>query len=135
VRASSGHLDGCEHGASRISVSAVAENHVQQQHGHPRVIAGRHDGLVPQRRIDHRMSPTTGVLVIAKVDDLVLDRVTECDARLIRERAAAEKSTDLPLADSQARPGHIVWGHGIPRSMAACREARRLVQVAGDLDT
>ena len=53
----------------RVGLGAVAEHHVEQEHADLGV--GRRPGelLEPQRRVDHRVRPAAGVLVVAEVDE------------------------------------------------------------------
>ncbi len=66
-----GRLDGRHEAPAGSACAAEPSDDVEQDHGRRRVGRDRLDRLVAQPRIDHRVRPAHGVLVVAEVDDLV----------------------------------------------------------------
>ena len=126
---------------------AVAEHDVQQDDRRGRVARLLDDAAVAQARIDHRVQPALGELVLAQVDADVaaahvavghlvgldqrrvavyrLGQVLQDELRLVAEGAAGEQPAQSVLAGRPASPARPQPGRSGPRSLPPAAPARR----------
>jgi hypothetical protein len=80
------------------------------------------------------MRPSTGVLVVTQVEELVLRVFADGSFGIFAKTPATEETADLPLAFAESEARQVIRHYTAPVSCRRGTQARRLIQVACHLD-